>query len=215
MEQRQCRICFDTEDQENLVSPCLCRGSAEYIHKECLERYIQHYPDGICRVCLTPFEVAQKNQLSAYYTFCIAFVAFILFLMSPSVHLISKVLLFILMSCVLSVYWRMNWYTPLIVLSSIAIMLMFGFQSAFRYSNREPILIFVSMLLIYTLFLYIPQPYLMFLMVIVMVCCYTYLVLMIALENLDAQMTGLFFVTVFLLWNVVTIVRPPLRFNNR
>lgn len=213
--ERQCRICFDTENQETLVSPCLCRGSGEYIHKECLERYIQHYPDGICRVCLAPFEVPQKNQLSIFYTFCIAFVGFVLYLVSPSIQSPSKLALLLLMASVLGVYWRMNWYTPVIVLASIAIMLLFGFQTAIRYTNREPILIFVSLMLIYTLFLYIPQPYMMFLMMIVMICCYTYIVLMVALENVDPQMTGLFFAIVFLLWNVVTIVRPPLRFNNR
>ena len=213
--ERQCRICFDTEDQENLVTPCLCRGSAQYIHQECLERYIQHYPDGICRVCLTPFETRQKNQLSIFYTFCIVFLGFILYLLSPSTHSPSKTILLLLLASVLGVYWKMNWYTPVVVLLSLMIMLFFGFHSGFHYSNQHSVLVFSIALAIYSLFIYIPQPYLLFLMMIVMGCGYAYIVLMIALENVDPQTTGLFFAIVFLLWNIITIVRPPLRFNNR
>lgn len=47
-----CRICYDVEDGMPLVSPCDCRGSSAYIHEACLERYLDYYPDGICRVCL-------------------------------------------------------------------------------------------------------------------------------------------------------------------
>lgn len=36
-----------------MVSPCNCRGSSAFIHELCLERYLEYYPDGICRVCRT------------------------------------------------------------------------------------------------------------------------------------------------------------------
>lgn len=36
---KQCRICFDDNDQRNLISPCLCSGSSKYIHKHCLEEW--------------------------------------------------------------------------------------------------------------------------------------------------------------------------------
>lgn len=55
---RQCRICLDTDDPYSMVAPCNCRGSAEFIHKTCLEEYLRHFPDGVCRVC-------RENMLSA------------------------------------------------------------------------------------------------------------------------------------------------------
>jgi len=47
----QCRICFSSEDKDNLVVPCDCKGTSSYIHIACLEEYFRHYPDRICRVC--------------------------------------------------------------------------------------------------------------------------------------------------------------------
>lgn len=31
-----CRVCFETHPEDDLVSPCKCRGSQEYIHLRCL-----------------------------------------------------------------------------------------------------------------------------------------------------------------------------------
>lgn len=50
---RQCRICLDTENPTTMIAPCQCRGSAEFIHKTCLEEYFRHFPDGVCGVCRT------------------------------------------------------------------------------------------------------------------------------------------------------------------
>ena len=47
-----CRICFGTDAQETMIAPCNCRGSSAYIHQECYDRYVEHFPDGICRVCM-------------------------------------------------------------------------------------------------------------------------------------------------------------------
>ncbi len=33
---KECRICLDSENQEHLFSPCLCKGSQSHIHEECL-----------------------------------------------------------------------------------------------------------------------------------------------------------------------------------
>lgn len=40
-----------------MISPCNCQGSSAFIHEECLEEYLNHYPDGICRVCLVKMRV--------------------------------------------------------------------------------------------------------------------------------------------------------------
>eukprot|EP00835_Amoeboradix_gromovi_P002331 NODE_130_length_18488_cov_0.389961.p8 type:complete len:196 gc:universal NODE_130_length_18488_cov_0.389961:4787-4200(-) len=36
---RQCRICFDSEEQDSLISPCLCKGSSKWVHTECLNQW--------------------------------------------------------------------------------------------------------------------------------------------------------------------------------
>jgi len=61
--ERSCRICFSTEDPESLVSPCECRGSSAFIHEECLNEYLEHFPDGICRVCLVKMRVQVNPEI--------------------------------------------------------------------------------------------------------------------------------------------------------
>ena len=60
---RSCRICFSSDDPESLVSPCECRGSSGFIHEECLNRYIEHFPDGVCRVCLVKMRVQVNAEI--------------------------------------------------------------------------------------------------------------------------------------------------------
>lgn len=40
MTEKYCRICFDNEDQEDMISPCGCKGSMEFIHKKCLNSWL-------------------------------------------------------------------------------------------------------------------------------------------------------------------------------
>ena len=53
-EPRECRICFsgETSDDE-LIAPCLCRGTQRYIHRSCLDRWratsAEHFRQ--CSVC--------------------------------------------------------------------------------------------------------------------------------------------------------------------
>lgn len=47
----QCRICLDDDDERNLISPCLCRGSVEFIHRECLLSEVQFSGNEKCTIC--------------------------------------------------------------------------------------------------------------------------------------------------------------------
>ena len=55
----ECRICRDTEGE--MVSPCLCRGSMEYVHEKCMYEWVKtkwrsHGTYGKCEVCQQPIE---------------------------------------------------------------------------------------------------------------------------------------------------------------
>lgn len=58
-----CRICLGTDHQERLISPCNCRGSSAFIHQECLEQYLEYFPDGICRVCQVRMQLAEAPEI--------------------------------------------------------------------------------------------------------------------------------------------------------
>ena len=39
IEERECRVCFSAENQEDLINPCKCSGTSKWIHKECLSQW--------------------------------------------------------------------------------------------------------------------------------------------------------------------------------
>lgn len=55
--QAQCRFCLEDEPKQNLLSPCVCKGTFKYIHQQCLAEWYTHEPTkGLyCSVCLEPF----------------------------------------------------------------------------------------------------------------------------------------------------------------
>lgn len=40
-EERTCRICLLDDNQQDLISPCRCKGSMKYVHSTCLEQWRQ------------------------------------------------------------------------------------------------------------------------------------------------------------------------------
>lgn len=58
---RVCRICFEDESESrNLIVPCKCRGTAKYIHEECLNYWIieqiRSNVETKCEVCIYKFQ---------------------------------------------------------------------------------------------------------------------------------------------------------------
>ena len=50
--ERECRICRERErENEELISPCNCRGSIAFIHKQCLKRCIEITRKIRCSIC--------------------------------------------------------------------------------------------------------------------------------------------------------------------
>ena len=39
IEEEQCRICLDDDNQEDLIYPCLCKGTQKYVHRECINQW--------------------------------------------------------------------------------------------------------------------------------------------------------------------------------
>jgi hypothetical protein len=54
----QCRFCLETDTIGNLISPCLCKGTFQYVHNECLLKWYSHASDRAlhCNVCLKEYE---------------------------------------------------------------------------------------------------------------------------------------------------------------
>lgn len=36
---RECRICFESTNEDDLISPCFCRGTSKWVHHSCLQNW--------------------------------------------------------------------------------------------------------------------------------------------------------------------------------
>jgi hypothetical protein len=52
----ECRICQETAPVELLDTPCACTGSMLYVHKGCIQHWINDKGDTTCEVCHKNFE---------------------------------------------------------------------------------------------------------------------------------------------------------------
>lgn len=60
-----CRICLE-EDDEEYISPCLCKGTQKYIHRECLNKWRNMHPNNTekrnsCEICKYKFKFFNRN----------------------------------------------------------------------------------------------------------------------------------------------------------
>lgn len=46
-----CRICLERTDSEQLLSPCHCKGTMQYIHLACLQRCVHFSGSEKCSIC--------------------------------------------------------------------------------------------------------------------------------------------------------------------
>jgi hypothetical protein len=82
-EQYECRFCLQADEKQNLLAPCLCKGSYKYVHNACLLEWYKLEPvkGSLCNVCsflyrqeyTTPLEFWKSTSLFVnihlYYPF--------------------------------------------------------------------------------------------------------------------------------------------------
>ena len=95
----QCRICLEEANPEEMISPCRCSGSAAFIHRNCLQQYIHHYPDGVCRVCKTSFYRSTSIGETLVMCFLVSF--FMTLVISSSLN--GMVQFGLLITCIASI----------------------------------------------------------------------------------------------------------------
>lgn len=58
-----CRICHCEADENNaLISPCLCSGSLKYIHLACLQKWIKSSEKKSCELCNFEYTMTTKTK---------------------------------------------------------------------------------------------------------------------------------------------------------
>jgi hypothetical protein len=63
---KQCRICLDNDNSDDLISPCLCSGGCAYVHRKCLNYWRAENARGrafkFCDIC--QFEYINETVIS-------------------------------------------------------------------------------------------------------------------------------------------------------
>ena len=79
-----CRICFQDSSDNNLITPCKCKGSIQFVHRACLEEWREkstNKEDKVrCRICNEKyqFEGENKKELKRILGYSILFITFFL-----------------------------------------------------------------------------------------------------------------------------------------
>jgi hypothetical protein len=62
-----CRFCLEPDLVRNLVSPCVCKGSAKYIHNDCLLKWYLREPERgrYCNTCLEEYTITVSHSLES------------------------------------------------------------------------------------------------------------------------------------------------------
>ena len=194
---RQCRICLETENPSTMVAPCDCRGTAKYIHTKCLNDYIFHYPDRLCRVCRQPMYVASPSRM---FVDCVLTGLLLTLLAFSSVRILDKAILFVAAVAVFAIYYIYNIISVSTELFAIAVAMLF-----FMAAHHELFILLIGCLgliaTVYVLSVYIPIRYVMALGAIVVGMSYMILFAISISHQLDAYAGSFFMALVFLAWH--------------
>ena len=202
---RQCRICLDTDNPHLMIAPCQCIGSAEFIHKACLEEYIRHFPDSVCRVCRTNMVFVDHYQLiTQFVLYC--WLMGLLFLSQISIH--TK-LVYLFMTLALMTFMNVRK-----MFSYILVFLIFGtcllMNVVYTKDIQKFSLVIGTITTLATISYYIPPQHVFMLFIIVMSGLYATLLVTFIATHTDPQMSAFFIGFIGLCWYTCVRLRQPL-----
>jgi hypothetical protein len=106
----QCRLCW--EEDGDLVSPCDCKGSAAFIHEDCILKEIDSRQSFLCSVCkgIYPFRYSISKEVRykcRQIVGCLSLEVFFMFLLKiyPDNEPIKLVILALYFGMILLVFY--------------------------------------------------------------------------------------------------------------
>lgn len=206
--ERQCRICLDTEDPETMIAPCMCRGTSAYIHEACFQRYLDHYPDRVCRVC--HYRVPGPPlafSVDVIVFFCMmAWMITLLFMSPVAEHF--KVLYFFMLIGIAIFSVVTDAFRGVFGICVTVISFLFTFLDPML--AVQCILFFGLIGIIGALFLYISPEVMLMFVTILLVGAYSIIILSFFALKQDAYLTAFMVPFILILWACVIRARPPL-----
>jgi hypothetical protein len=204
--ERQCRLCFETDETSQFLSPCDCRGTQAYIHTHCLALYMQHYPDGICRVCRS--HMKPLHDVAFMYGMFTA--AWMLTIGYASTLPSEPRGMYLMLTAGFILYCFILRQMPIWL--GVLGMLM---SSTFLYASPSvlfwTLLWFSALLTGIVLWMYIPLAFLMLGAVILFSAFYSTVFVLIVLANNEPAVSAMLICAMMFLWYLAIRARPPQR----
>lgn len=192
----ECRICLDDSNPETMIHPCACRGTAEWIHRRCLVRFLAYFPDGRCHVC----HEVMINPKIVWHQYW-GLVPFLIALYLSAIHIGFKLLF-------LGLLLGVGYFMPIIhigvSLGATFILALYGLLSPSVAMN----FVVVTFLGFYTLTRYMPEVYVMIFAVLLTMELYAMFITYIIHPYLDGWGNGIFNVVFVLVWVAWLSLRP-------
>jgi len=205
--ERQCRICLDTENSETMITPCMCSGTSAYIHEECFQRYLEYYPDRMCRVCHYTVPDSMIVSVDTVVFFCMTMWMVVLLMLS-SVAEHYKLLYFLMLIGVLAFSNITGAFRGVF---GVCMMIL-----SFLFTILDPILavqivIVVGLIgILGVLCMYISPEVMLMFVTILLIGSYSIIVMSFFALKQDSYLTAFMVPFMLILWSCVIRARPPL-----
>lgn len=114
LETKECRICLIDDLKENMIFPCLCKGSNKYVHEECLKKFMILSDNELfkkeCYICKYEYnyELESANCSKCNFTLFIFNIICVLFLLLYILNNIISVLYSIIVSFIIILPFLIN-----------------------------------------------------------------------------------------------------------
>lgn len=204
--ERECRVCFDTEELTPFLTPCNCRGTQAYIHAHCLALYIRHFPSGICRVCRTPMKYTPNDE-SLYF---IGSIAWMLALAYGSTIPSDPRGMYLMFVAGIILYYLDSRNLPLRYAS-----LGMALSGSFLFFSETTLFwilaSFTGLFTALVMWMYVPTIYLMTGAVILLATFYSSFLILFALIHTEPTLAGLLVCILGMVWYLLIRARPPIR----
>lgn len=199
----QCRICF--EEGGNLVSPCNCSGTSAYIHSHCLDQYVYHYPDRICRVCHTEFRTPRQMLPFFLTIFCLACMLF-----ASRETLNVKVALYFLLATVIAFYRTFDLFNQTTGLVIIGLWTLFLIIQHFQ-AKLFILGSIIGISLIYSFSRFVPVEIIFNIFGVLLVYAYIGFITLLLFTNMDPMAFAVYITITYMFWNGIVRGHNPLR----
>lgn len=193
----ECRICLDDSDPDTMIQPCVCRGTAAWIHRRCLIRFVAYFPDGRCHVC---HELMIEPARPPWYQYW-GIVPFLLALYLSAIHIGLKI---VFLGLLLGVAYYMPVIHISVSLGATVILAIYGLTTPSVAMN----VVVVTFLGLFTLTRYVPNVYIMVFAVLLTIELYALFITYILYPYLDGWGNGVFNVVFVLVWVTWLSCRP-------